>query len=555
MSEPQPGLTPEQRQMLQGGGRSRTGCWIVVVIVLLLAVAGGAAWWFRAAWLPADPAAAKAGGPPDAPGAGGGKRGGGRQNGPTPVVVAPVARRDVDITLDALGTVTPLATVTVRTQISGVLTQVAFAEGQQVLSGDFLAQIDARPYQLALDQYQGQVQRDEALLTQAKADLARYQTLAEQDSIARQQVDAATALVGQYQGALAVDQAQIGTAKLNLAYCHIVAPVSGRVGMRQVDAGNYITPGDSAGIVVITQTTPMSVIFNLPEDSLPAVLKRFRSGATLAVTAFDRSGSVRLADGTLAAVDNQIDSATGTVRLRARFDNPDDALFAGQFVNARLLVDTLPNALVVPSSAIQRGTPGTYVYVVGDAGSSTAAAASGGGWGRPASSAAIDPGGAGSAPAAGSATAPTVAVRVVTLGPVSGDDVTVTSGLVAGERVVIDGADKLKDGAQVTPSGRDGAGHGGRHGRRDGSATAAATATGAAPADAGTSAWPGPGASATGPDGAHPGGAWGATDAAADGGADAHPHRHHRHGATAADAGAGATTAAPAGDGTGPVAP
>jgi multidrug efflux system membrane fusion protein len=591
-------LSEEQRRMLAGTGPRRLGCWItIVVVVVILAVA---AWIFRAVYLPA--ASASAGGPPGMGGSGSGKRnhGGTAQ----PVVMTPATRRDVDITLDALGTVTPLATVTVRTQIAGNLTQIAFTEGQTVKAGDFLAEVDPRPYQLALDQYQGQVERDQALLTQAKADLARYQTLAQQDSIAQQQVDASTALVGQYQGDLVVDQAQIGTAKLNLAYCHIVAPVSGRVGMRQVDAGNYVTPGDSAGIVVITQTRPISVIFNLPEDNLPAVLKRTHAGATLSVTAFDRSGATRLAEGSLVAIDNQIDPTTGTVRLRANFDNADEALFAGQFVNARLLVDTLPHAVVVPSSAVLHGTPGAYVYVVTDA---------------PATAAAVTPDASASAPApapapvAGDATAPAfagtgsgtasvVAVRVVTLGPVAGDDVTILTGLAPGERVVVDGADKLKDGLAVTATMLGASGHGGHRGKRkDGtgdSATAASTATGASAADDGAGGswhpsdgqgWPSPeGASATAPDdGTHPrhhrhhgatsadgsagatstdagagdgapaaddgaGGSWhpsdgqgwspdGASATAPDDGT--HPHRHHHHGATAADGSAGATSA------------
>ena len=524
-------LSEEQRRMLAGTGPRRLGCWItIVVVVVILAVA---AWIFRAVYLPA--ASANAGGPPGSSGGGGGGGGGKRNRGggtAQPVVMAPATRRDVDITLDALGSVTPLATVTVRTQIAGNLTQIAFTEGQTVKAGDFLAEVDPRPYQLALDQYQGQVQRDQALLTQSKADLARYQTLAQQDSIAQQQVDASTALVGQYQGDLVVDQAQIGTAKLNLAYCHIVAPVSGRVGMRQVDAGNYVTPGDSAGIVVITQTQPMSVIFNLPEDNLPAVLKRTHAGATLSVTAFDRSGATRLADGSLVAIDNQIDPTTGTVRLRANFANADEGLFAGQFVNARLLVDTLPHAVVVPSSAVLHGTPGAYVYVVTDAPATAAAA-------TPDATASAPAPVAGDAPATspavagGSGTASVVAVRVVTLGPVAGDDVTILTGLAPGERVVVDGADKLKDGLAVTATMLGASGHGGHRRRNgDGSATAASAATEAAPAgdaEAGSwhrgdgQGWPPPdGASATAPD---------------DG---THPHHHRHHGATAADGSAGA---------------
>jgi len=332
--------------------------------------------------------------------------------GPTPVVAATVARGDIPITLNELGTVTPLAMVTVRTQIAGQLLEVGFTEGQEVKAGDFLAQVDPRPYQRQLDQYQGQLQRDTALLADAKINLERYRTLVQQDSIARQQLDTQGSLVKQYEGAVETDKAMVDTAKLNLTYCHIVAPVTGRVGLRQVDPGNYVQTNDTNGIVVITQMHPISVVFTLPEDNLPAVMKRLATGATLPVTAFDRSQTTRLGHGMLATVDNQIDTSTGTIKLRAIFENADALLFPNQFVNVRLLVDTLKDVVAIPTAAIQRGAPGTFVYQV-----------------RPDS---------------------TVAVQPVKLGPGSGDSVAVTSGLEAGDQVVLDGADKLKDGAQVT---------------------------------------------------------------------------------------------------------
>ena len=360
-------------------------------------------------------AAGGSGRPGGASGGGGSSSGGGggkyRLTGPMPVVAATAHAGDIDITLNALGTVTSLATVTVKTQIAGQLTEIHFIEGQLVKKGDVLAQIDPRPYQLMFEQAQGLLQRDQALLQGAELDFNRYQTLVAQDSIAKQLLDTQSSLVAQYRGTVISDQAQINTAKLNLDYCRIVAPVSGRVGIRQVDQGNYVQTGDANGIVIITQLQPISVIFYLPEDHLPQVLKRMHGANALPVTAFDRTQTNKLAVGVLASVDNQIDTTTGTVRLRAQFENRDEALFPNQFVNAQLLVDVLRGAIVVPTSAVQRGAPGTYVYLIGDD--------------------------------------DTVSVRPITLGPQSGERVAVQSGLAEGDRVVIDGADKLKEGAQV----------------------------------------------------------------------------------------------------------
>ena len=344
--------------------------------------------------------------------------------GPMPVVAATATSGDMPVLLNALGTVIPLATVTVRTQINGQLVEIGFREGQEVNKGDFLALIDPRPYQAALDNAQGVLTRDQASLENAKRDLARYTKLVAENSIAQQQRDTQEALVKQLIGTVASDQAQVDNAKLNLAYCHIVAPVGGRIGLRQVDVGNYVQVSDANGIAVITQLKPISVIFTLPEDTLPQILKRLNAGAQLAVTAWDRGGKVKLASGMLTTLDNQIDTSTGTFKLRAQFDNSDEILFPNQFVNTQLLVDTLHGAVLVPNAAIQRGAPGTFVYPIG--------------------------------------TDNTVSVRPVKLGPGDADRVAIDEGLAAGERVVVDGADKLRDGAKVALPAEGGNAAGGR---------------------------------------------------------------------------------------------
>lgn len=330
---------------------------------------------------------------------------------PQSVRVAAVAKGDLPVVLNALGTVTPLAAVTVRTQIAGTLQQVGFTEGQLVEKGDFLAQIDPRPYQILLESAHGTLAKDSALLQQAQTDLARYETLAKTDAISRQQVDDQRYLVEQYKGAVRTDQAQVDTYKLDLEYCRIVAPVAGRVGLRQVDPGNYVQTGDANGIVVITQLQPISVLFALPEDNVPAVLKRLHGGAQLSVSAYDRSNSTFLAAGRLQTVDNQVDTSTGTVKLRALFTNGDELLFPNQFVNVKLLVDTLHDATIVPGSAVQTGPQGQFVYVV-----------------KPDD---------------------TVAVRPVKTGPVDGDRTSIAAGLAPGETVVIDGVDRLREGAKI----------------------------------------------------------------------------------------------------------
>jgi membrane fusion protein, multidrug efflux system len=332
---------------------------------------------------------------------------------PTPLAVAAEAASvaDVDVTLSGLGTVTPMQTVTVRSQINGQLLRVAFQEGQSVRAGDLLAEVDARPFQVQLLQYEGQLQRDEALLGNAKVDLRRYQRLLKEDSIAEQEVVTQKALVQQYAGAIAIDRGQIASAKLQMQYARITSPVTGRVGLRLVDVGNFVQTSDTNGLVVITQLQPIAVVFTLPEDSLPEVMKHYRAGEHLSIDAYNRAGQTRLAQGILLAVDNQIDPTTGTVKLKARFENADAALFPNQFVNVKLIVETLHGVTTVPSAAIQRGTPGTFVYAVQDD--------------------------------------QTVDARVVQLGPTSGDRVVLLQGLAPNERVVVDGADKLRDGMKV----------------------------------------------------------------------------------------------------------
>ena len=339
---------------------------------------------------------------------GGGRFAGG---GATPVGLATAAKGDIPIVYKALGTVSSLATVTVKTQITGQLIKVNFEEGQKVKAGDLLAEVDPRPYEVALQQTQGQKQRDEALLKNAQIDLQRYKTLVAQDSIARQQFDTQAALVRQYEAAIVTDQALVDAAQLNLTYTRILAPVTGRIGLRQVDKGNFVTMGDATGIAIITQVQPISVLFTIPEDSLPVVRKRLAQGATLEARALDRAQKVELAVGKVTTTDNQIDVTTGTVKLRAMFDNVDESLFPNQFVNVRLLADVVKDAIVVPVAAIQRGQPGIFVYQVK----------------------ADD----------------TVAIRVIETGATDGERTAVTKGLAVGEEVVVDGTDRLREGAKI----------------------------------------------------------------------------------------------------------
>jgi multidrug efflux system membrane fusion protein len=370
--------------------------WRFGLLVIVVAAAGVAWWIFAERQVPAPSQRNQA-------------------NTAVAVESVPVVMGDIDLTLNALGTVTSLATVTIKSQISGQLVRVVYTEGQAVKKGDLLAEIDSRPYELALAQAQGTLERDQALLQTAELDLKRYQDLVKTNAIPRQQLDTQASVVLQNRGNVITDQAQIDAQKLNITYCHIIAPVNGRVGLRLVDQGNYVTPQDATGIVIITQVEPITVIFPVAEDNLPQIMKRLRDGAKLPVTAFDRSGVVQLSSGELKTLDNQIDTTTGTLKLRAEFGNQDNNLFPNQFVNVRVLVDVLHNATVAPTSAIQRGAPGTFVYLV-----------------NPDS---------------------TVEVRPVSLGPTSGDRVAVTAGLTPDNQVVVDGADKLRNGAKIVLRG------------------------------------------------------------------------------------------------------
>jgi multidrug efflux system membrane fusion protein len=327
------------------------------------------------------------------------------------VAAVEAARADLPVELQAVGTVTPLSTITVKSRISGYLTAIAFKEGQTVQKGDFLAQIDPRPYEASLAEYQGQLVKDQALLRNAQLDLARFQRLLALDSTSRQNFDTATATVRQYEGMVQSDQAQIDGQRLNIEYCHIVAPAGGRVGLRQIDPGNYVQATDANGLVVIAQIQPISVIFAIPQVQLGPVLKRLHAGASLSVSVYDSDGAALLATGMLDTVDNQIDTSTGTVKLRAIFDNRSGDLFPNQFVNVHLLVDTRHDALLIPTAAIRHGQPGAYVYLVR----------------------ADD----------------TVVVQAISAGATYGGQASVLSGLSSGDRVVVDGIDRLHDGMRV----------------------------------------------------------------------------------------------------------
>jgi multidrug efflux system membrane fusion protein len=365
-----------------------------------------------------DPAAggkngAAAGGPggPGGGGAGGGRRGGGA----TTVGVATAEKMDLPITLDALGTVTAAATTTVRPQVSGILQKVLFKEGQMVKAGQVLAQIDPRQFEMQLLQATGQRQRDEAQLENARLTLERYRTLLSQDSIARQDVDTQAALVKQLEGTVMTDRASEGTARLNLGYTKVVAPISGRVGLRVVDIGNLVSSGDAAGLAVITQLSPIDVEFAVPQDQVPEVMTPVRSGAVLPVAAFDRTRTTELDRGRFSALDNQVDTQTGTVRAKARFENTKNTLFPSQFVNVRLELRTIKDAVMVPVTALRHGTKGDFVYVLNQD--------------------------------------RTVSMRSVTRGQSTVDKVQISKGLELGERVITEGADRLKDGAKVTLPG------------------------------------------------------------------------------------------------------
>ncbi|MET0731653.1 MAG: MdtA/MuxA family multidrug efflux RND transporter periplasmic adaptor subunit [Casimicrobiaceae bacterium] len=408
-------MTPANENPAAPRRRSRAGTWIVAAVIVAAAAAGG--WyWLKEAGTGETARAAASG---NASGGGGGSRKGGpdaANRGPLPVATAAVRAADFNVYLNALGNVTPRSTVTVRPRVDGQLARVLFKEGQMVKAGDVIAEIDPKPFEVQVTQANGQLARDQAQLANAQIDLQRYQTLLKQDSIAQQQVDTQAALVRQYQGTIEADRGALDNAKLQLSYTRIRAPVSGRTGLRQVDAGNMVKQADTNGIVVITEIDPIDVVFSIAEDKLAAVRKRTQGGNAMPVDAFDRDGKVKLASGKLLTIDNQIDPTTGTVKVKAEFGNADAALFPQQFVNVRMLVDTLKGATIVPTAAIQRGSVGAFVYRVNDDN--------------------------------------TVSVKPVKLGPAEGESTVVESGMSPGERVVVDGLDKLKDGAQIEPIDR-----------------------------------------------------------------------------------------------------
>lgn len=439
---PNPEATRPVDLQESGTGRGRALWWVLGAILLAAAI-GTWFWWRPSGQVPGaapDVAATKRGARFDP------------AKSIVPVAVAAARSADMPVRISALGTVTARSTVTVKARVDGLLQRVNFREGQTVRAGQVLAEIDPKPFQVQLQQAQGQLERDRAQLQNAQADLQRYQNLLAQDSIAAQQVDNQAALVRQYEATLATDRAAVESARLNLSYTKITAPTNGRVGLRQVDAGNMIRASDTTGLVVITEVDPIAVIFPIPQDRLPAVMTQLQANAKMAVEAFDREGRIKLASGTLVTADNVIDTTTGTIKLKAEFPNKDGLLFPNQFVNARLLVETQKGAIVVPTSAVLRGAPGTFVYVIRDDSS--------------------------------------VTVRPVKTGAVDGDLTAITEGLAAGERVVSDGADKLREGAKVeaidrtAPAPRrDGAAAGGAGEGRKGSGRQRETGpAGAAPA-------------------------------------------------------------------------
>lgn len=390
-----PGVLPREPATRPAPVRRRGKGGGIALLLLLLIAAGGFVFWHHhgAPRTQLRPQAA-VGEPP-----------------PPPVQAEMVRVGDFPVELVELGTVTPVYTMTVVSQIAGYLIDVEFKEGDYVKPGQELALVDPRPYEVQLEQYQAQLEQDQALLGQARMDLERYRTLNRQDSIARQTYEDQVYLVKQYEGKVKVDQANIDSARLNLIYCHITAPFEGRIGLRLVDPGNFVSPTSPTGIAVLTTMHPMTVIFTLPEDDLPDVLAELKKHGSLKVAAYDRADRRHLADGTLYAVDAEINTTTGMVNLRATFENRDDALFPNQFVNAHLLVRTLRGAVIAPHAAILEGQQGYYTYVIGPDGRAS--------------------------------------VRPVTLGPQNRDEVVITSGLAGGEQVVTDGADRLREGMRV----------------------------------------------------------------------------------------------------------
>jgi len=396
---------PEVRRAPTDRAKNHWWIWVVVLVIVV-----GVVWYHRGAQAKTQ---AQNSGAPGAPA--NGMPGDGAFGNPiVPVVVSTAQRGDLPVYLDGLGTVTAYNTVTVRSRVDGAIVKVNFTEGQFVHEGDALVEIDPRPYQVALEQAQGQLAKDQAQLKDVQIDLERYKLLFKEGVIPQQQLDTQEASVGQSHGSIQADQAAIDSAKLNITYSHITAPISGRVGLRLVDVGNIVHATDTTGLVVITQLQPISVIFTLPQDQLPQVMSKLHGNTQLSVEAWDRDDSSKITSGKLATIDNQIDVTTGTYKLKAVFGNEDNMLFPNQFVNVHLLVDMKHNITLVPVSAIQRGPQGTYVYTAG-----------------PGNVAKIQP---------------------VTIAQTTGNLVGLSSGVNAGTNVVIDGQDKLQDGTQLNPT-------------------------------------------------------------------------------------------------------
>ncbi|WP_095093917.1 MdtA/MuxA family multidrug efflux RND transporter periplasmic adaptor subunit [Pseudomonas sp. Irchel 3A5] len=392
---------------MQSSGPRSSRRWLISLLVLLIIV--GLCWWLWPASAPSkEGAQRKSGGTAES---GAARPGFGGSTIPVPVRVAPAVLGDFPIYYKALGTVTAMNTINVRSRVAGELVKINFQEGQMVKAGDLLAEIDPRSYQIALQQAEGTLATNQALLKNAQLDVQRYRGLYAEDSIAKQTLDTAESLVNQYQGTIKTNQAAVGDARLNLEFTRIRAPIAGRIGLKQLDVGNLVAANDTTALVIITQTKPITVAFTLPEKDLSTVITRYRSGDKLPVEAWDRGDLKQQAQGVLASLDNQIDVATGTLKFKARFENQNEVLFPNQFVNVHLLADTLKQAVLVPTAAIQFGTNGTFVYAMdGDN---------------------------------------KVKIRTLKTGANNEQLTVVSEGLAAGDRVVLEGTDRLRDGATV----------------------------------------------------------------------------------------------------------
>jgi multidrug efflux system membrane fusion protein len=419
MDLPEPGARGAKASPSAAPSKTLWWPWLVVIAVLAAGVS-----YYRGAKSAKSSADAATPGVPSK-----GKAGFGAGGMVVPVVVATAQRGDLPVYFNGLGTVTAFNTVTVRSRVDGQLVSIAFKEGQFVHEGDLLAQIDPRPFQVQLEQAQGQLAKDQAQRKDAEVNFERYKLLFNEGVIPQQQLDTQGALVGQFDGAIESDQSQINNAKLQLTYSRITAPISGRIGLRLVDVGNIVHATDTSGLLVITQLQPISVIFSLPQDQLPQVNAKLHAGVQLVVDAYDRDDTAKIASGKLQTIDNQIDLTTGTYKLKSMFANADNSLFPNQFVNVHLLVDTIHNLTIIPTAAIQRGPQGTYVYA-----------------------AAKDP----------ASKETSAKIYPVTIAQTTGNSVGLSAGLNPGDVVVIDGQDKLQDGTKINPSQSGGSNGGGR---------------------------------------------------------------------------------------------